>query len=80
MNELQHVNTQNDELQPVDTQDEEVQSVHTMLAQATNDEPAIKHEENEDISIDPIDQFYVTRNEQVESHYKQGNSTKQFTN
>ena len=76
INELQHVNTQNDELQHIDTQGEEVQSVHTILAHATNDDPAIKHEENEDISIDPINHFYVTRNEPVGPHYNQGNSTK----
>ena len=32
-------------------------------------------EEIEDISVDPIDQFYVTGNEQIEPHSNQENSS-----
>ena len=41
-----------------------------------DDEPDIKHEKIKDTSVDPINQFYVTINEQVVPHYSQENSTK----
>ena len=89
-NELEHVDTQDEEVHSVhtmlaqlttnNTNATEVEIEATMKdtnanTENTNDDPTFKHEENEDISIDLIDQFYVTRSDQVEPHYKQENST-----
>ena len=62
--------THNDKLQTVHSQDR----VQSMLIQSTTDEPA-KHEGHENISVEPVDKFYVARNELVEPQGNQVDSS-----